>query len=489
MRIGDITSVLRNARPVNLRDAEITSITLDSRRVKDGSVFVAVRGNKLDGHDFAGDAVRAGACACVCEETVFPLADKCHFIVKDTSLALSALAAAFYGRPSQSITCVGVTGTDGKTSTSAIIRDFLDAQGGAGLTGTVFYRYSGRKIPAERTTPDAVLLQELIGDMVSAGLKYVVIEVSSHGLVQNRTADIEFDVGVFTNLSPEHLDYHSTLENYRSAKAKLFENLPGGGFAVLNNEDPSSDYFAKITNARVVRYGKGGDIEAEIVNSGLGYTDILIKGLDMDTRVKIGLTGFHNVQNILAACCAARVLDVGPDTIAEVLGGISPVQGRLEIVATGLDCTVLIDYAHTSRALRCVLGELKPLCDGKLVVVFGCGGDRDRSKRPLMGKAAEDLADEVWVTSDNPRSEDPAEIIKEILSGMDRPETANVEADRETAIRNALKSTAAGDIILVAGKGHEKFQVMGNTAVPFDDREVVQRIGKDFHGTAVDTGS
>lgn len=480
MLLSDIPRVIGHAKVVNPTKGEVTSLCQDSRRVKSGSVFVAIRGSRFDGHDFIGEAVRAGAAACVCERAVPELENGCHFIVEDSYAALSALAAEFYGHPSKAITCVGVTGTDGKTSTTTMIHNVLDAHGSAGMTGTVYYKYSGRKIPAERTTPGAVTLQELIGNMVSAGLKYAVIEVSSHALVQHRTADIDFKVGVLTNLSPEHLDYHSTLEKYRSAKAKLFEQLHADGSAVLNAEDPSSDHFAAVTAARVVRYGRGGDIQAEDVASELERTVLTVKGLDMDVRIETPLTGRHNVQNILAACCACRALDVPPDIIATTFADVTPVPGRLELVRNDLDRTVLIDYAHTARALRCVLEEVKLLCEERLIVVFGCGGDRDPSKRPLMGKAAEETADVVWVTSDNPRSEDPSNIIKEILSGLDSPGDVNVEPDREAAIRRALESAGPADTVLIAGKGHEKFQVVGNATVPFDDREVVQRIASEI---------
>jgi UDP-N-acetylmuramoyl-L-alanyl-D-glutamate--2,6-diaminopimelate ligase len=316
--------------------------------------------------------------------------------------------------------------------------------------------------------------------MASAGLKYAVIEASSHGLVQHRTADIDFKVGVLTNLSPEHLDYHSTMDEYRAAKGKLFEQIPEDGAAVLNGDDPSSDFFSQITNARVIRYGREGDMKAEDVTSELGNTALTVKGLDMDVRIETPLTGKHNVQNILAACCACRALEVPSDTIVKALSNTSPVPGRLELVKNDLDRTVLIDYAHTSRALRCILEEIKPLCDGRLIVVFGCGGDRDTAKRPLMGKAAEELADEVWVTSDNPRTEDPSVIIEEILAGMSSANSSNIEADRETAIRRALESAGADDTVLIAGKGHEKFQLIGDAAIPFDDREVTQRIVSDI---------
>lgn len=485
MQLSDITKVIAHAKAVNPAKGEITSLCQDSRRVKSGSVFVAIQGSRLDGHDFIGEAIRANASACICERAVPELKNECHFIVEDTYAAFSMLAAEFYEHPSKAITCVGVTGTDGKTSTTTMIQNVLDAHGGAGMTSTVYYKYSGRKIPAERTTPDAVTLQALIRNMVSAGLKYAVIEVSSHALVQSRTADIDFKVGLLTNLSPEHLDYHSTLEEYRSAKKKLFEQLPEDATAVLNADDPSSDLFAQATKARVLRYGRGGDIQAEIISSELGRTVIAIKGLDMNVRIETLLTGRHNVQNVLATCCACRGLDVPVDTIANKLADISPVPGRLELVKNDLDRTVLIDYAHTARALRCVLEEIKPLGTGRLIVVFGCGGDRDSSKRPLMGKAAEEMADAVWVTSDNPRSEDPQSIIRQILSGMDNPGNVNVEPDREAAIRHALESAGPADTVIIAGKGHEKFQVVGDASIPFDDREVARRIASEIRNLSM----
>jgi UDP-N-acetylmuramoyl-L-alanyl-D-glutamate--2,6-diaminopimelate ligase len=490
MRLRDVEHILPGARAVNLRDAEITSVTQDSRRAREGSLFVAVGGAAADGHDFVGEALRAGACAYVCEREVKGT-DAPHLVVDDTHAALSALAAEFFGRPSERITCIGVTGTDGKTSTATMIRDLLDGSGGAGLTGTVSYTYGSRTIRADRTTPDAVTLQELLADMVSEGIRFAVVETSSHALVQKRTADIDFRMGVFTNLSPEHLDYHNTIEEYRNAKAILFESLPSDGWAVLNREDPASAHFEKLTRARTVGYGRGGEMQADIRECSVGSTVVRVHGMDMDEELHLRLTGRHNVQNVLAACCAARALAVAPDRIAAVMEALRPVPGRLEVVETGLACTVFVDYAHTPRALRSILEELKTLTPKRLVVVFGCGGDRDTSKRPLMGASAEEIADSVWVTSDNPRSEDPMVIIEGILSGMKNPKGVHVEPDRAAAIRGALASASAGDTVLVAGKGHERFQIVGSTMLPFEDREVIRtsssEILRKVDGTTVCT--
>ncbi len=493
MRLRDIERILPGARAVNPRDAEVTGVTQDSRRVRGGALFVAVRGEAADGHEYAARAMEAGACGYVCERRVDAAADVPHYIVEDTRAALSALAAEYYGRPSERITCVGVTGTDGKTSTATMIRDMLDRDGGAGLTGTVSYTYGIRTIRADRTTPDAVTLQELVADMVAEGLRYAVIETSSHALVQKRVADIDFRMGVFTNISPEHLDYHHTIEEYRKAKGILFACLPADGWAVLNAEDPASAHFERETKAQVVKYGDGGNLRAEVFEYSVGGTALRLVGMDMDAEVRMRLTGRHNVQNVLAACGAARAAGVSADVIVAALECLHPVPGRLEIVETGLACTVFVDYAHTARALKSVLEELKELVANRLIVVFGCGGDRDTGKRPLMGAASEEIADEVWVTSDNPRSEDPAAIIEQILSGMKKPGVARVEADRRAAIRGALEGACAGDIVLVAGKGHERFQTIGSTMIPFEDREVVREessgILRNVNGSAVCTRS
>ncbi len=479
MRLAEVPEVLGERCRVlgRVDDREVTAVCCDSRQVVDGCLFVAVHGSKADGHDYVVEAFRRGAAACVVQREVEVPSGKVVFLVEDTPFALSLLADRFFGSPSVDVYCIGVTGTDGKTSTTSFLSHLL---AGSGRITTVGYSYGNRLVPADRTTPDAVRLHGLLADMKAEGIEHAVIEVSSHSLVQKRVAHVRFRIGVFTNLSPEHLDYHRDMGEYMRAKGMLFEMLPPDGFAVLNAEDEASGYFAEVTRASVVRYGsENGEVRGRVLEIGGDGMELEFEGM-LEGKVRTAVVGRHNLYNILAAAAAALCAGVKREDVLAGIESLEPVTGRLERVpaAEGKGFSVFIDYAHTPRALETVLEEVRRFCRGRLMVVFGCGGDRDKGKRALMGEIASSLADVVWITSDNPRTEDPASIIEDILEGVSpaRRGCVQVEPDRRKAIESALLDAAEGDIVLVAGKGHERFQVVGNSMIPFEDRKVVEEV-------------
>jgi UDP-N-acetylmuramoyl-L-alanyl-D-glutamate--2,6-diaminopimelate ligase len=480
-----LTRVPASDRPVLPADAALdrlcTGIAYDSRKVARGSVFVALPGQKADGAVFAPQAVAAGAAAVVAEreavETAVP-----WIVVRDARLALAHLAAEFFGHPSRQMTVVGITGTNGKTTTSYLMQSIFEAAGTrCGLMGTVTYRIGDREIAATRTTPEAPDVQELMREMVDAGCGACVMEVSSHALAMHRVDGIHFAAGVFTNLTRDHLDFHQDMESYFAAKRRLFEMLPAGAPAVLNTDDPRGVALADVTS-RPVTYAinRDADVTPGPLNFGFG-------GLDFDVRMPQGvahvtskLVGRPNVYNILAASATAAALGVPIKAIERGLQKLAGVPGRFELAsAKGDDITVVVDYAHTDDALRNLLETARPLASRMLVTVFGAGGDRDRTKRPLMGMVAARLSDVVIITSDNPRGEDPGRIIDEVKLGAE-PKTRQGNADvltivdRREAIQHAIGHASAGDVVLIAGKGHEKYQEIGGQVMPFDDVAVAR---------------
>jgi UDP-N-acetylmuramoyl-L-alanyl-D-glutamate--2,6-diaminopimelate ligase len=462
--------------------SEVTGVTCDSRQVRPGHIFVAVPGTKADGRAFVADAVHRGCAAVVSEGAIEPAPDVPVIRVADARVALADLAARFHGRPTEKLNVVGVTGTKGKSTTTYILRSILEAAGErSGLLGTIQYSVGGRTLPSPLTTPPADELQKHFADMVAAGCRSAVMEVSSIALDQRRTHALHFAAAVFTNLQRDHLDYHGTPEAYRDAKAKLFEELPARGVAAINADDPAAGHFARRTKARVVRYG----LEAPADVTGV-LEDMTFQGLKL--RAKFGreelvlasrLLGRHNAHNILAAAATAWAMGYDFEHIKAGVESLAAVPGRLEGVDAGQPFLVLVDYAHTEESLRNVLNSLRRLRGGgggRLIVVFGCGGDRDRGKRPLMGRAVEDLSDFFIVTSDNPRTEDPLSIIREIESGIENHSRYLVEPDRRAAIKIALGMARRDDMVLIAGKGHETYQVIGRETKPFDDRAVAREI-------------
>ncbi|MBI4011284.1 MAG: UDP-N-acetylmuramoyl-L-alanyl-D-glutamate--2,6-diaminopimelate ligase [Candidatus Rokubacteria bacterium] len=491
MPIADLLGVLPERRLEGPLPAEIRGLTDDSRQVTEGGCFVAVRGLRVDGHRFIPQAVERGARAIVAEPPdPLPGRPVGRILVPDSRWALPRLADAYFGHPSRALTVIGITGTNGKTTTSYLVEALLRARGlPTGLVGTIQYVVRGAARAASQTTPEALELQGLLAEMVAAGVGGVAMEVSSHALEQRRVDGIAFDVAIFTNLTQDHLDFHETMERYARAKGRLFfELLPDGGkpraTAVLNADDPVGADWARRLAAegrlRVVTFGLGGGhaVRARAFDSSMA-------GIRLEAETPAGmvelispLIGEHNVMNLLGAVAAGIALGLSPAGIARTLGTVGAVPGRFERVDAGQDFLVVVDYAHTPDALRRVLETARRLTPGRLGVVFGAGGDRDRGKRPIMGRIAAELADRVWLTSDNPRSEDSRAIIEEISVGVVAPPSDGYtsDPDRRAAIRDALGWARAGDMLVIAGKGHETYQIIGEQVLPFDDRLVVHEI-------------
>jgi UDP-N-acetylmuramoyl-L-alanyl-D-glutamate--2,6-diaminopimelate ligase len=463
--------------PAPLAGKRIAGIAHDSRRIKPGWVFLAIRGHLRDGATFAQDAVDRGAAAVVAEAKLPLPPETPQFVVQDARRALAALANAFYGRPSRRLEIVGVTGTNGKTTTCFMLRSILEATGArCGLLGSIRYETGRRSLPASITTPESVDIQEFLSEMAAEGMKYAVMEVSSHALCMRRVDFIQFAAGVFTNLAPEHMDYHGTPENYRRAKERLFTRLGPCNHAVLNADDPAGKHMVERSCARRMMYGlrHAADVRAVIEEATLDGIAMRLTLGGAAMPVRLPVIGEHNVYNALAAAAAAHGLGLGLDAIREGLETLSPVAGRLETVPCEKDCRVLVNYAHTDHALAAVLGSLRKVTAKRILVVFGAGGDRDRDKRPRMGRVAERHADRVWITSDNPRSEAPDDIIKDIVAGTRQPRRLCIQPDRAAAIAEAIQAAETGDLVLIAGKGHERTQRFRDTVVPFDDRDAVR---------------
>jgi UDP-N-acetylmuramoyl-L-alanyl-D-glutamate--2,6-diaminopimelate ligase len=455
------------------------SLCIDSRFVSEGAIFAAIRGTVYDGHDFISEALAGGAKYIVCEESAsWPDAEV--ILVEDSSKAAAVLAQAGLGNPASQLINLAVTGTNGKTTIAYLVRSILKAAGQkCGLIGTIIYDTSQQSFPATLTTPDCLTIAQMQQKMVQAGAKYMAIEASSHALSQNRLAGIEFKAAAFTNLSGDHLDYHKTEADYLSAKMRLFEGLSRDATAVLNRQSPHAGEIAERTKAGILWYAvdEPADLTAHIETMDIGLTIFSLEYGGEKQKVTTSLVGRYNVCNCLAATglCLAAGFDL--QTIANGISALTGVPGRLEKVDNRAGFTVLIDYAHTDDALKNVLSALKPLCKGRLIVVFGCGGDRDNSKRPRMAKVAEELADEIIVTSDNPRTEQPEYIIGEIMTGFENPvaETIAHEINRKKAIALAINKARKDDIVLIAGKGHETYQIIGKEKFDFSDRDVAEQ--------------
>ena len=463
----------------NLCDIEITGITNDSRNVRPGYLYVAIKGYKTDGHNFIKKSIECGAQAIVSEERSSLDTNIPQIVVRNTRKALSSLSCCFYDNPSQKINLVGVTGTNGKTTTTFLTKSVIEKAGyETGLIGTINYQIGKKVITAKETTPESVELQRLISEMVEAKMKFAVMEVSSHSAIQHRIENIDFKTAVFTNLTTEHMDYHKTFSNYMHAKAELFKNLKKDSFAVLNADDKFSEYFADRTNAKILWYGikRDADIKAEICKESTSNIVIKVNYSGREIDMNIPFMGLHNVYNALASVASAISLGFELDTIKSGIETAPTVPGRLENVPCDCGFKVVIDYAHTPHALETVLHALKGLVKGRLLLVFGCGGDRDKEKRPQMGRIADEKSDIFWLTNDNPRTEDPLDIIDDIKAGIKSGRSFHIQTSRYIAIEEALSEAEDGDLIIIAGKGHEKYQIVKDTIVPFDDREVVKKI-------------
>jgi UDP-N-acetylmuramoyl-L-alanyl-D-glutamate--2,6-diaminopimelate ligase len=465
---------LRELFPQAQGDPEVSSLAYDGRMVRPGSLFFCVRGFTRDGHDFAPEAVRNGAVALVADH---PLGlGVPEVLVADVRAAMAPAAARLHGDPSARLAVVGITGTSGKTTTAFLVRELLEGAGRqTALLGTVKSIVGGREGTLARTTPEAVDLQAAFAEMLAAGDVACAMEVSSHALELHRADAIHWAVAVFTNLSQDHLDFHPTMEDYFLAKRRLFEARPGLG--IVSVDDAWGARLARGLDVVTLSVDgdPGADVRASDVRPGLHGTDFAVVGRD-GTRLELRspLRGRFNVANALCAVVVARALGVGDGAIASALAAAAPVPGRLQPVEEGQRFAVLVDYAHKPGALESVLDTVRGLTRGRVIVVFGAGGDRDRGKRPLMGDIAARLADEVVVTSDNPRSEDPDAIIAEILAGAGR-EDVRVQPDRRAAIELGVSLARDGDVVLIAGKGHEQGQELaGGERIPFDDVAVAR---------------
>lgn len=449
----------------------------DSRQVQKGDIFVAVSGTKVDGHAFVQQAVERGADFIVTHKPV----DGCQcVIVENTSEALGLLAQAACGYPNQRLTNLAVTGTNGKTTTAFMVRRIVEqTENRCGLIGTIEYSTGKGTIPAPLTTPDPITIARAARDMVDSGARYMVIEASSHALSQNRLAGISFTAAAFTNLTGDHLDYHHTTEEYLAAKMRLFLQLPPHGLAILNAESEASKAIAvKIAHTRRAFWyaiEQPADISAHIHKMDASGSEFSIIFNNYSEKIALQIPGRHNIQNALAAAGLCLAAGISLMDIAAGLSGLEAVPGRLQPVRSpgtiqrGIQ--IFVDYAHTDDALVNVINTLKPLCRGRLIVLFGCGGDRDKTKRPRMARVVEKTADIAVVTSDNPRTEDPAAIIQDIMAGFQNPQSPIVEPDRAKAIALAVQTARQGDIVLLAGKGHEDYQIIGTEKRHFSDAE------------------
>jgi UDP-N-acetylmuramoyl-L-alanyl-D-glutamate--2,6-diaminopimelate ligase len=478
-------------------DGEVRSVRYNSRQCEQDDLFVAISGIRTDGHQFIGDALARGARFIVHERDFVPPAGVTAIRVRDGRQALGRLGNNFFGHPSAALCLIAVVGTNGKTTITYLLEAILRAAGhSVGVLGTVDYRYNEMHFPAPNTTPESFEMQRILREMADHGVTHVVSEVSSHAIDLHRVDDCAFDLGIFTNLTQDHLDYHKTIENYFQVKRRFFtEILPGGGKnrprrMIVNGDDPFGQRIIREVAGGRLTYGLDNpcDVTAASIRLSLGGIDaeIRIEGEKLD--IASTLMGRFNLYNILAAIAAASAIGIPPEAIRKGIAGLAQVPGRLEKVSAAGQPAVFVDYAHTDDALRRVLENLSAFRAGRIITVFGCGGDRDRGKRPLMGEAATALSDLTIVTSDNPRTEDPLDIIREIETGIREPKFVDIAEtkrypdqrgylilpDRREAIAAAIGLADAEDIVLLAGKGHEDYQIIGSRRFPFDDRVVAR---------------
>ncbi len=488
MRLRELVGPVGEATVRGRLEGEVTDLTDDSRRVRPGSLFVAVKGLQSDGHRHLEEAIKAGAAAVVVEAGRLSAERASSLLVpvievEDSRRFLGVLAGRFHGDPSGRLTLIGVTGTNGKTTTTYLCKSVLEAGGAkVGLIGTVAYLIGNERLAAAHTTPGALELHALFKSMVDAGLDTAVMEVSSHALALDRTAGCAFRTAVFTNLTQDHLDFHADMDEYFQAKLRLFRGLAGGGRAIVNLDDPYGEQVVAASSAPVWTYAldRPADLRAEDVH-------ISLEGVQFTVRTPLGplslrskLVGRHNVYNILGAVGVGLQQGVPLPAIASGVARLANVPGRFERVEGGQGFAVVVDYAHTEDALYRLLTTAQAVRTGRIITVFGCGGDRDRGKRPKMGRVAALHSDVVVVTSDNPRTEDPAAIIREVEPGVQAGlrEAGKgrylVQIDRRAAIAEAIRQARPGDLVLIAGKGHEDYQIIGKEKQPFDDRAVAR---------------
>lgn len=460
-------------------DCDILDVNIDSRRIAEGHLFVAMRGTQVDGHQFIAKAVEQGARAVICEDMPETLAEGVTYIsVKSTEDVVGVVATQFCGNPSSKLKLVGVTGTNGKTTIATLLYNMFRKMGHrCGLLSTVCNYIEDEAVPASHTTPDPIELNKLLARMVEAGCEYAFMECSSHAIAQKRIGGLEFAGGIFTNLTRDHLDYHKTFENYRDAKKAFFDSLPKSAFAITNADDKNGMVMTQNTKAKVKTYSTRSmaDFRAKIIECHFEGMYLEIN----DREVGVQFIGKFNVSNLLAVYGAATMLGKDPEDVLIVLSTLKSVSGRLEPIRSEEGVTAVVDYAHTPDALVNVLETLREVMNGKgqLITVCGCGGNRDKGKRPIMAQEAVKASDKVILTSDNPRKEDPQEILNDMLAGLtpQQQRQALTIVDRREAIKTAAMLAQKGDVILIAGKGHEDYQIIGEVKHHFDDREEVRK--------------
>jgi UDP-N-acetylmuramoyl-L-alanyl-D-glutamate--2,6-diaminopimelate ligase len=482
MNLQTLISKISPLKIAGERDKDITGIHSDSRRIEPGFLFVAVPGTQSDGHAYIAKAIENGAIAVVCQTLPATIqADITYIQVKDSAEALGDLAAAWNGHPSGKLVLVGVTGTNGKTTIATLLYLLFRKLGyKAGLLSTVCNYINDRMIPATHTTPDAIELNSLLAQMAAEGCEYVFMEVSSHAVVQKRIRGLQFKGGIFTNLTRDHLDYHETFEAYRDAKKEFFDTLPAGAFALVNKDDKNGLFMLQNTKAGKQAYSFKtlADFKGKVLESHFDGTLMTVNGTEILTQ----FVGKFNAYNLLAVYGAAVLLDENPEEVLVLLSALQSVAGRFQTFRSPDGYTAIVDYAHTPDALTNVLNAIHEVLEGsgKILTVVGCGGNRDKGKRPIMAKEAVRLSDQVILTSDNPRFEKPDDIIQDMLNGLDNAEKkkAICITDRREAIRTACLLAQSGDVVLIAGKGHEDYQEIEGVKYPFDDRKIVQEIFK-----------
>jgi len=483
MRLDQLARGLPSSELVGDPETQISSLAYDNRKVAPGAMFFCVPGLSSDGHDFAPSAAEAGAAALVCErklDLALP-----QLVVPDSRAAMAPLAAAFNENPTTRMKLAGITGTNGKTTTAFLLRDIMESAGvPCGLMGTVKQVVGGVEEAVVRTTPEAIDLQASFGRMVQAGDEACVMEVSSHAMAMHRADAIDFDLAIFTNLTQDHLDFHKDMEDYFQAKRLLFAAGPGA--SVVNvDDDYGKRLAAEFDCLTYSASGQAADYSALEVAFDVSGASFVVQSGHGEMAVRTGLPGSFNVANALAALAGAIELGIDPSEAVAGLADAGRVPGRFEPVDEGQEFAVLVDYAHTPDSVENVLRAARDLTSGRLIAIVGAGGDRDRAKRPLMGRAGAELSDLAVITSDNPRSEDPARIIEDILAGIEDPEAVVVEPDRDAAIGLAIREAGPGDTVVIAGKGHEQGQEFEHgRKIPFDDRDVARRHLREIVGVS-----
>jgi len=476
VQIKEIIKDIEVVELIGNLNLDIKHITNHSGDVKNHTLFICIKGYKHDGHDFIDQALKKGATALLVEKDVSVPHNITVIKVKDTRKAMSKIASNFYGNPAEQLKLIGVTGTNGKTTVTNLIKNVIMTTEDeyVGLIGTIHNKIGKNIVEAERTTPESIHLQKIFREMLDSGAQYVVMEVSSHALELGRVDGCKFEVAVFTNITQDHLDFHGNMENYLKSKAKLFEMV--SGFSVLNRDDDYFDYFKKRLSGPFYTYGikHQADIMAKDIKISSDGTIFKLSVNGRETVVRIKIPGLFSVYNFLATITVCFNLGISLDSIIAILEDFEGVEGRFEVLHSPKGFKVIIDYAHTPDGLKNVLSTIREFAEGRIFVVFGCGGDRDKTKRPIMGRIAGELADFVVITSDNPRSEDPVKIIEEIETGIKETKTPYTKIeDRKEAIKFALNEAEEKDVVLIAGKGHEKYQIFKDKTIPFNEKEIV----------------